>query len=98
MVYARHPRGTSGDWGRPVLEDQPKSARDFNTAMTSRPADDGNGGKAYNTYRTARRHANAGEARTRTGRQQDLLAKNTADDAPATDSIAGSGLPDVATT
>ena len=83
MVYADTIRGTSG-LVDPFSNTKLKSVWDFNTMSDILgPVDDGNGGKAYNTYRIYRKAAaNAGEARTSAQDGNKIFAqKNTADDA-----------------
>ena len=83
MVYADTIRGTSG-LVDPFSNTKLKSVWDFNTMSDILgPVDDGNGGKAYNTYRIYRKAAaNAGEARTSAQDGNKIFSqKNTADDA-----------------
>lgn len=83
MVYADTIRGTSG-LVDPFSSTKLKSVWDFNTMSDILgPVDDGNGGKAYNTYRIYRKAAaNAGEARTSAQDGNKIFSqKNTADDA-----------------
>lgn len=83
MVYADTIRGTSG-LVDPFSNTKLKSVWDFNTMSDILgPVDDGNGGKAYNTYRIYRKAAaNASEARTSAqGGNKIFSQKNTADDA-----------------
>ena len=83
MVYADTIRGTSG-LVDPFSNTKLKSVWDFNTMSDILgPVDDGNGGKAYNTYRIYRKAvANAGEARTSAqDGNKSFSQKNTADDA-----------------
>lgn len=82
MVYADTIRGTSG-LVDPFSNTKLKSVWDFNTMSDILgPVDDGNGGKAYNTYRIYRKAAaNAGEARTSAQDGNKIFSrKNTADD------------------
>lgn len=83
MVYADTIRGTSG-LVDPFSNTKLKSVWDFNTMSDILgPVDDGNGGKAHNTYRIYRKAAaNAGEARTSAQDGNKIFSqKNTADDA-----------------
>lgn len=83
MVYADTIRGASG-LVDPFSNTKLKSVWDFNTMSDILgPVDDGNGGKAYNTYRIYRKAvANAGEARTSAQDGNKIFSqKNTADDA-----------------
>lgn len=83
MVYADTIRGTSG-LVDPFSNTKLKSVWDFNTMSDILgPVDEGNGGKAYNTYRIYRKAAaNAGEARTSAQDGNKIFSqKNTADDA-----------------
>ena len=83
MVYADTIRGTSG-LVDPFSNTKLKSVWDFNTMSDILgPVDDGNGGKAYNTYRIYRKAAaNASEARTSAQDGNKIFSrKNTADDA-----------------
>lgn len=83
MVYADTIRGTSG-LVDPFSNTKLKSVWDFNTMSDILgPVDDGNGDKAYNTYRIYRKAvANAGEARTSAQDGNKIFSqKNTADDA-----------------
>ena len=83
MVYADTIRGASG-LVDPFSNTKLKSVWDFNTMSDILgPVDDGNGGKAYNTYRIYRKAvANASEARTSAQDGNKIFSqKNTADDA-----------------
>lgn len=83
MVYADTIRGASG-LVDPFSNTKLKSVWDFNTMSDILgPVDDGNGDKAYNTYRIYRKAAaNASEARTSAqGGNKIFSQKNTADDA-----------------
>ena len=83
MVYADTIRSTSG-LVDPFSNTKLKSVWDFNTMSDILgPVDEGNGGKAYNTYRIYRKAAaNAGEARTSAQDGNKIFSqKNTADDA-----------------
>ena len=83
MVYADTIRGTSG-LVDPFSNTKLKSVWDFNTMSDILgPVDDGNGDKAYNTYRIYRKAAaNASEARTSAQDGNKIFSqKNTADDA-----------------
>ena len=83
MVYADTIRGASG-LVDPFSNTKLKSVWDFNTMSDILgPVDDGNGDKAYNTYRIYRKAAaNASEARTSTQDGNKIFSqKNTADDA-----------------
>ena len=83
MVYADTIRGTSG-LVDPFSNTKLKSVWDFNTMSDILgPVDDGNGDKAYNTYRIYRKAAaNASEARTSAqDGNKSFSQKNTADDA-----------------
>ena len=83
MVYADTIRGASG-LVDPFSNTKLKSVWDFNTMSDILgPVDDGNGGKAHNTYRIYRKAAaNAGEARTSAQDGNKIFSqKNTADDA-----------------
>lgn len=83
MVYADTIRGTSG-LVDPFSNTKLKSVWDFNTMSDILgPVDDGNGGKAYNTYRIYRKAVtNAGEARTSAQDGNKIFSqKNTAGDA-----------------
>lgn len=83
MVYADTIRGASG-LVDPFSNTKLKSVWDFNTMSDILgPVDDGNGGKAYNTYRIYRKAAaNASEARTSAqDGNKSFSQKNTADDA-----------------
>ena len=83
MVYADTIRGASG-LVDPFSNTKLKSVWDFNTMSDILgPVDDGNGDKAYNTYRIYRKAAaNASEARTSAQDGNKIFSqKNTADDA-----------------
>ncbi len=83
MVYADTIRGASG-LVDPFSNTKLKSVWDFNTMSDILgPVDDGNGDKAYNTYRIYRKAAaNASEARTSAqDGNKSFSQKNTADDA-----------------
>lgn len=83
MVYADTIRGVSG-LVDPFSNTKLKSVWDFNTMSDILgPVDDGNGDKAYNTYRIYRKAAaNASEARTSAQDGNKIFSqKNTADDA-----------------
>ena len=83
MVYADTIRGASG-LVDPFSNTKLKSVWDFNTMSDILgPVDDGNGSKAYNTYRIYRKAAaNASEARTSAQDGNKIFSqKNTADDA-----------------
>ena len=83
MVYADTIRGASG-LVDPFSNTKLKSVWDFNTMSDILgPVDDGNGDKAYNTYRIYRKAvSNAGEARTSAQDGNKIFSqKNTADDA-----------------
>jgi LPXTG-motif cell wall-anchored protein len=82
MVYADTIRGASG-LVDPFSNTKLKSVWDFNTMSDILgPVDDGNGDKAYNTYRIYRKAAaNASEARTSAQDGNKIFSqKNTADD------------------
>lgn len=82
MVYADTIRGASG-LVDPFSNTKLKSVWDFNTMSDILgPVDDGNGSKAYNTYRIYRKTvSNAGEARTSAQDGNKIFSqKNTADD------------------
>lgn len=82
MVYADTIRGASG-LVDPFSNTKLKSVWDFNTMSDILgPVDDGNGDKAYNTYRIYRKAAaNASEARTSAqDGNKSFSQKNTADD------------------
>ena len=83
MVYADTIRGASG-LVDPFSNTKLKSVWDFNTMSDILgPVDEGNGDKAYNTYRIYRKAAaNASEARTSAQDGNKIFSqKNTADDA-----------------
>lgn len=83
MVYADTIRGASG-LVDPFSNTKLKSVWDFNTMSDILgPVDDGNGDRAYNTYRIYRKAAaNASEARTSAQDGNKIFSqKNTADDA-----------------
>lgn len=83
MVYADTIRGASG-LVDPFSNTKLKSVWDFNTMSDILgPVDDGNGDKAYNTYRIYRKAAaNASEASTSAQDGNKIFSqKNTADDA-----------------